>query len=303
MDQLRALRYFSKVVQLGSFTQAAAEFSVPPSSLSRRVADLEKHLGADLLKRSTRSVQVTEIGQIYFQQIQDVLRLLAQSDETVRSYQAKPMGQLRISSLVGFGERLLLPALEAFKAQYPEVVLDVRLSDELITLSRDDVDLAIRGGYAPNERVQAIRLMGNEFIPVAAPAYLSEMGTPQSVFELRDHQGIFFRTPRGPTPWLCEIEGEWHDVSAPAVAISNNGTWLAKQAVSGHGILMAPRWALAAYVDRGELVELAFDTPLRVSQNPELAIHLIYQKQRYLVPKIKAAVDFLVERFRGTQKS
>ena len=181
MDQLRALRYFSKVVQLGSFTQAAAEFSVPPSSLSRRVADLENHQGADLLKRSTRSVQVTEIGEIYIQQIQDVLRLLAHSDETVRSYQAKPMGQLRITSLVGFGEQRLLPALEDFKAQYPDVVLDVRLSDELTSLSRDDVDLAIRGGYAPNERVQAIRLMSNEFIPVAAPAYLAEMGVPQSV--------------------------------------------------------------------------------------------------------------------------
>ncbi|MEL6951002.1 MAG: LysR substrate-binding domain-containing protein [Pseudomonadota bacterium] len=298
MDQLRALRYFSKVVQLGSFTQAAAEFSVPPSSLSRRVADLEKHLGADLLKRSTRSVQVTEIGEIYFQQIQDVLRLLAHSDETVRSYQAKPMGQLRISSLVGFGEQRLLPALEDFKAQYPDVVLDVRLSDELTTLSRDDVDLAIRGGYAPNERVQAIRLMNNEFIPVAAPAYLLEMGTPQSVLELRDHRGIYFRTPRGPTPWLCQIDGEWRDVSAPAVAISNNGAWLAEQAVRGHGIMMAPRWALAAYIERGELQELSFDTVLSVNQNPELAIHLIYQKQRYLVPKIKAAVDFLVERFR-----
>jgi DNA-binding transcriptional LysR family regulator len=298
MDQLRALRYFCKVVETGSFTRAAAAFSVPPSSLSRRVSDLEKSLGANLLKRSTRVVQVTEIGQIYFRQVQDILFQLEQSDDTVRSYQAKPMGQLRVSSLVGFGERLLLPLLEEFKALYPDIVLDVSLSDELSTLGRDDVDVAIRGGYAPNERVQAIRLMNNEFIPVAAPRYLAEMGTPENVFALRQHRGLYFRTPNGPTPWLCESGGEWHDVSAPAVAVSNNGKWLADQAVDGSGIMMAPRWSLADYTNSGELVELFFDPVLRVTQNPELAIYLLYQKQRYLVPKVKVAVDFLVARIR-----
>jgi DNA-binding transcriptional LysR family regulator len=296
MDQLRALRYFSKVVETGSFTRAAAVFSVAPSSLSRRIADLEKSLGANLLKRSTRVVQVTEIGQLYFRQVQDILYQLEQSDETVRSYQAKPMGQLRISSMVGFGERLLLPLMNEFKALYPDIILDISLSDEISTLGRDDVDLAIRGGYAPNERVQAIRLMNNEFIPVAAPRYLANMGTPDNVLALRQHKGLFFRTPNGPTPWLCELAGEWHDVSGSTVAVSNNGKWLGNQAVQGLGIMMAPRWSLADYLNSGELQELFFDPVLRVSQNPELAIYLLYQKQRYLVPKVKVAVDFLVAR-------
>lgn len=299
MDQLRALRYFSKVVETGSFTRAAVAFSVPPSSLSRRIADLEKSLGASLLKRSTRVVQVTEIGQLYFRQVQDILFQLEQSDETVRSYQAKPVGQLRISSMVGLGERLLLPLLDEFKALYPDIILDVSLSDELSTLGRDDVDVAIRGGYAPNERVQAIRLMNNDFIPVASPHYLANMGTPENVFALRQHKGLFFRTPNGPTPWLCEAAGEWHDVSAPAVAVSNNGKWLADQAVDGLGIMMAPRWSLADYLDAGDLQELFFDPVLRISQNPDLAIYLLYQKQRYLVPKVKAAVDFLVARIKS----
>ena len=296
MDRLRALRYFCKVVETGSFTRAADAFSVPPSSLSRRIADLEKSLGANLLKRSTRVVKVTEIGQIYFEQVQDILLQLEQSDEAVRSYQAKPMGQLRISSMVGFGERSLLPLLGEFKALYPEIILDVSLNDELAMLGRDDVDIAIRGGYAPNERVQAIRLMDNEFIPVAAPGYLDSMGTPDHVFELRGHKGLFYRTPTGPTPWLCELAGEWHDVSAPAVAISNNGKWLADQAVEGAGIMMAPRWSLTHHLATGTLCELHFDQTLRVSQNAELAIYLLYQKQRYRVPKVKAAVDFLVAR-------
>jgi DNA-binding transcriptional LysR family regulator len=299
MDQLRAIRYFSKVAESGSFTKAARAFDVPPSSLSRRVADLEKSLGATLLKRTTRVVKLTEVGRIYYNDIQNILNQLEQSHETVRNYQTKPMGQLRISSMVGFGERILLPLLGEFTDLYPEIILDVSLSDELSTLGRDDVDVAIRGGYAPNERVLAIRLMDNEFIPVAAPDYLAEMGTPQNALELKQHRGLYFRTPNGPSPWLCNIQGQWQDVSAPAVAVSNNGRWLAEKAIDGQGILMAPRWALASYLERCELQELFFDPVLRITQNTDLAVYLLYQKQRYLVPKVKAAVDFLVARVRG----
>jgi DNA-binding transcriptional LysR family regulator len=252
-----------------------------------------------LLKRTTRVVKLTEVGRIYYNDIQDILNQLEQSHETVRSYQAEPMGQLRISSMVGFGERILLPLLGEFTELYPDIILDVSLSDELSALGREDVDVAIRGGYAPNERVLAIRLMDNEFIPVAAPGYLAEMGTPQNALELQHHRGLYFRTPNGPSPWLCNIADQWQDVSAPAVAVSNNGRWLAEKAIEGQGILMAPRWALVSYLERRELQELAFDPPLCITQNTDLAVYLLYQKQRYLVPKVKAAVDFLVARVRG----
>jgi DNA-binding transcriptional LysR family regulator len=296
MDQFRALKYFSKVAETGSFTKAAVIFGVPPSSLSRRVADLENSLGASLLKRTTRNVKLTEVGQSYYAQIVDILNQLEQSNEAVRSYQAKPMGQLHISCMVGFGERILLPLLDEFSQLYPEIVLDVSLSDELSTLSRDEVDIAIRGGYAPNERVLAIKLMGNQFIPVAAPSYLADMGRPQYAVELKQHKGLYFRTPNGPTPWLSYINGQWQDVSAPQVAISNNGPWLRELAAKGKGILMAPRWAAAPYLASGELLELALDPGVQISQNKDMAVYLLYQKQRYLVPKVKAAVDFLVAR-------
>lgn len=299
MDQLRALRYFCKVAETGSFTRAAEAFSVPPSSLSRRVADLEENLGATLLKRSTRTVQLTEIGQQYFQQVRDILNQLEQCDEAVRSYQAKPMGQLRISAMPGFGERLLMPLLGEFQQLYPDIILDLSLSDAVTKLGRDEVDIAIRGGYAPNERVQAIRLMDNEFIPVASPGYLDEMGMPANALELTRHRGLFYRTPNGPSPWLCEIDGEWHDVSGIPVAVSNHGKWLANLAVEGRGIMMAPRWSLAEHLDSGQLQELFFTTRLRVTQNAELAIYLLYQKQQYAVPKVKAAVDFLVARLKA----
>ncbi len=298
MDQLRAIRYFSTVVETGSFTKAAKVFNVPPSSLSRRVADLEKSLGATLLKRSTRIVKLTEVGQIYYKDVQQILNQLEQSNETVRSYQTTPMGRLRISSMVGFGDKILLPLLDEFSQLYPEIVLDVSLSDELSTLGRDDVDIAIRGGYAPNERVLAIRLMDNGFIPVASPSYLEKYGMPANAMELKKHKGLYFKTPTGATPWLCKVDGQWHDVSGAAVAISNNGPWLARKACNGEGIFMSTRWALASFLESGKLQELKFEHELAITQNSDFAVYLLYQKQRYLVPKVKAAVDFLVERIK-----
>ncbi|WP_372883035.1 LysR family transcriptional regulator [Psychromonas sp.] len=299
MDQLRALKYFVKVVETGSFTKAARLFSVPPSSLSRRVADLESMLGATLLQRSTRLVKLTEIGAEYYQQVSEVIAQLEDCNETVRRYQEVPIGKLRITSMVGFGERILIPILDEFSALYPKIVLDVHLSDELSAIGRDDVDLAIRGGGVPGERVVAIQLMENEFIPAASPGYLQRMGTPTNACQLSEHKGLYFRTPTGPTPWLCEIDGKWQDVSAPKVAVSNGGSWLLSKAVQGQGIVMLPRWVLKPYLERGELKELHFKPGLTTSTNSEIGIYLLYQKQRYHIPKIKAMVDFLVARIKG----
>ena len=299
MDQLRALKYFVQVVETGSFTKAATFFSVPPSSLSRRVADLEKSLGATLLKRTTRVLTLTEIGQRYYQQVSEIIKTLEVTDESVRSYQTTPMGMLKISSTVGFGEQILLPLLDEFSTLYPKITLNVTLSDELTTLGRDEVDLAIRGGYAPDERVVAIKLMDNNFIPVAATSYLEEFGYPIDAMHLKEHQGLYFNTPMGPTPWLCEIKGQWRDVSAEPYLVSNNGDWLLQKAIAGKGILMMPRWALSRFLTSGQLVELDIKPGLTITQNTNLGLFLLYQKQRYQVPKLKAAVDFLVARIKA----
>lgn len=299
MDQLRAIRYFCKVAETGSFTQAALSFHVPPSSLSRRVADLERSLGASLLKRSTRVVKLTEIGHTYYTQVKDILRQLESSNDTVRSYQTIPTGQLRISVMVEFAEPILFPLLDEFSQRYPQIILDIRLSDELTALSRDDVDIAIRGGYAPNERVVAIKLMDNQFVAVATQQYLTQIGTPVTPLDLKHHSGLYYRTPNGPLRWTSEINGQWQDVSAPQVAISNNGKWLLSKVLLGQGIMMAPKWLLKDYLASGELQELRLTPHINVTSGNDLGIYLLYQKPRYLVPKVKAAVDFLVARIKN----
>ncbi|WP_320827105.1 LysR family transcriptional regulator [Reinekea sp.] len=300
MDQLRALNYFIAVAESGNFTEAARRFSVPASSISRRIADLEHQLGATLFQRSTRVVRLTEVGRNYLKQVQPLVAQLAQTNESVRTYQTEPMGTLRISSMVGFGELVLLPLLDEFSMRYPKVLLDISLTDELSTLNRDDIDIAIRGGYAPNERVVAIKLLDNRFFPVAAPTYLARAGVPEHPAELRRHAGLYFRTPAGPTPWLSHFDQQWQDVSGPAVAISNHGAWLMAKTLAGEGIVLLPKWVTQPYLDRGELVLLDLQPTVTITSHYDSAVFLLYQKHRYLVPKIKRAVDFLVARIAQT---
>ncbi|MDO6460632.1 LysR family transcriptional regulator [Granulosicoccaceae sp. 1_MG-2023] len=293
MDQLKAMRYLLAVAGTGSFTAAARQLGVPPSSVSRRVSELEARLGAELVLRTTRTVSLTEVGTQYCRDAEKLLHQLALADDAVRDYQSAPQGVLKVNALVGFGERILLPLLERFVEQHPRVRLDVTLTDELSKPGSEDVDLAIRGGFAPDERVMAVRLLDNDFVAVASPDYLRRHGRPQSTRELASHSGLFYKTPVGPTPWLSEIDGRWQNVSAPAYAVSNNGAWLIRLAIAAKGILLMPQWAVQDALDSAALLLLDFPEPLVVTPDPGNAVYLLYQKQRYRIPKVKAAVDFL----------
>lgn len=290
------MQYFAEVAQTSSFTAAGKRFDVPASSISRRIADLEQHLGATLLNRTTRLVHLTEVGQEYYAQVKSILDQIERSETYVRQYQSEPQGKLVISSMVGFGERILIPLLDEFRALHPKVVLDVRLSDEVSQLNRDQVDIAIRGGYAPNERVVAKKLMNNQFIPVASPSYLEANGLPIKHEDLKKHQGLFFRTPMGPTPWLYQQNGQWHDVSPKPTLISNNGKWLIARAIEGQGLLMLPAWVVQSQLESGELVSLKLDPPLQISDGAGFGVYILYETDMYRIPKIKAAVDFILAR-------
>ena len=301
MDELRAIKYFLKVAETGSFTEAAHYFNVPPSSLSRRVSDLEADLNTTLLHRTTRVVKLTEVGKLYYQQTLDIYQQLHDAKEIVRSHNTEPQGLLRISSLVSFGERRLLPLLDEFNRQYPKVILDVTLSDELAVFSRDEADIAIRGGYAPNERVVAVPLLSNKFYPVASPKYIERYGAPKNIDDWQHHKAICFKGPSGTLPWLMQQQGQWKKVAIEPIAMSNNVPWLVSKAVNAEGILLAPRWCIQPNIESEELVELGIKPELFVRPSSDAgSIYLLYQKQQYQQAKIKAAVDFLTERLKGS---
>jgi len=296
MDKLRALHYLVKVADTLSFSRAARVFGVPTSSISRRITDLEADLGVQLLHRTTRTVRLTEIGARYLEQVRAGLAQLADADELVGQSSATPSGTLRISAMPGYGSLLLMPALQDFGERYPGIVPDVHLSDALVDLGRDQIDIAIRGGREPRDRVVARKLDPNRFILAASPEYLARMGTPRTLADLQAHRALMYRGPNAVIRWQGLDEDGWHEVPVAPAFVSNDGAALIAMACRHRGIVLLPEWGLKSALDRGELVAVRLDRPVSVGRGGEAGIYLLYLQTRYQVPKVRVAVEFLVER-------
>jgi DNA-binding transcriptional LysR family regulator len=296
MDKLRALNYLLKVADTLSFSRAAKAFGVPASSISRRITDLEAELGVELLHRTTRTVRLTETGAQYLEQVRAGLAQLQDAEELVGHRSQTPSGTLRISTMPGYGQMLLMPALRDFNAQYPDIVLDVHLSDALVDLGRDQIDIAIRGGRQPQDRVVARKLDPNRFILAASPQYLAEHGTPRSLEELCSHRALMYRGPSAVIKWQGLDEDGWRELPMAPAFISNDGASLIALACQHRGIVLLTEWALAGYLARGELVSFALPQAVSVSRGGESGIYLLYLQTRYRIPKVRVAVEFLVER-------
>jgi DNA-binding transcriptional LysR family regulator len=296
MDKLRALNYLLKVADTLSFSRAAKAFGVPASSISRRITDLEAELGVELLHRTTRTVRLTETGAQYLEQVRAGLAQLQDAEELVGHRSQTPSGTLRISTMPGYGQMLLMPALRDFSAQYPDIVLDVHLSDALVDLGRDQIDIAIRGGRQPQDRVVARKLDPNRFILAASPQYLAEHGTPRSLEELCSHRALMYRGPSAVIKWQGLDEDGWRELPMAPAFISNDGASLIALACQHRGIVLLSEWALAGYLARGELVSFALPQAVSVSRGGESGIYLLYLQTRYRIPKVRVAVEFLVGR-------
>ncbi|CAM3938621.1 putative HTH-type transcriptional regulator [Pseudomonas reidholzensis] len=296
MDKLRALNYFTKVAQTLSFTEAAAAFDVPASSISRRIAELEKALGAQLLHRTTRTVRLTEAGEVYLQQISLGMAQLEAAEELVRERGNTPSGMLRISCMAGYGRLMLMPVLEDFSERYPDILLDVHLSDELVDLGGDQVDIAIRGGVQPEHRVVARRLDPSRFVLAASPTYLAQRGTPKTLDDLSSHAALLYRGPKSVFKWLGFDGQEWVYPAIDPVFISNDGASLLAMACRHRGMVLLPEWSLRAHLERNALVVVELEQPVAVSRSAQTGIYLLYAQSRYPIPKIRAAVEFIYER-------
>lgn len=296
MDKLRALQYLLKVADSLSFSRAAKTFGVPASSISRRIADLEAELGVELLHRTTRTVRLTEIGALYLEQVRAGLAQLNDAEELVGLRSSTPSGTLRISAMPGYGQRLLMPALQDFGERYPDIVLDVHLSDALVDLGRDQIDIAIRGGRQPQDRVVMRKLDPNRFILAASPHYLAQMGTPRTLDDLQGHRALMYRGPNAVIKWQGLDDDGWREIPIAPAFISNDGASLIAMACKHRGLVLLSEWGLQDYLRRGELVQVRLDQPVSVGRGGEAGIYLLYLQTRYQIPKVRVAVEFLVER-------
>ncbi|MDO6764357.1 LysR family transcriptional regulator [Agarivorans sp. 1_MG-2023] len=296
MDKLRALQYFAHLAESGSFTQTAAAFSVPPSSVSRRITDLESMLKQQLLQRSTRQVKLTELGALYYQQILPALHGLNDAEDLLKQQQQHPSGMLSISAMPSYGELCLAPILSEFSQIYPDIVLDLHFSDQLSNLRRDQIDIAVRAGNAPDDRIIAKKLSNNHFVLCAAPKYLAKHGLPHTPADLNAHPSLRYRSPEKVLPWYYKHQQQWQELSAPIRLISNHGTSLVNAAINAEGIALLPEWGISQQLAEGSLVTIDVGQDIRVSTAESSGIFLLYQGLKYQIPKVKVAVDFLVSR-------
>jgi LysR family transcriptional regulator, regulator for bpeEF and oprC len=291
MDQLLAMRVFSRVAERGSFGQAADELEISRPAASAHVAALEKHLGARLLNRTTRRVTLTAEGAEFLRRARRILEELRDAEETVRDTRTKPQGKLRVDVPVAFGRYLLLPALPEFTRRYPLLELDLRLNDRVVDLVAERVDVALRVGPIRQAGLATRRVSQLNVVTCASPAYLQDRGEPKTPDDLRQHTLVGLTSPSGappewsfPPPFTPKRLG----LKFPMLFNAAEGPIIA--AAAGLGITHTADLLIAEYVGRGELKLILEDYVM-----PGPPISLVYPSAGHQLAKVRVFSDFAAD--------
>lgn len=293
MDHFHALTAFVRVVEAGSFARAAERLDRSVSAVSRHVAELEAHLGARLLNRTTRRLSLTEAGRAFHERAVQLLADLEEAEAAVGAGALEPRGTLRITCASAFGVRHLAPALADYAARHPRVRFDLDLSDRVVDLVEEGFDLAIRIGAVRSQALIARRLGVTTLVCCAAPAYLARHGTPRTPAELAQHRCLTYAYAPERNVWrFRDAQGNRHDVTVSGPAHANNGAMLTALGVAGLGIHMEPDFVVAPDVRAGRLVRILGD------YTPESGtINAVYPSRRHLSAKVRSFIDFVAARF------
>jgi DNA-binding transcriptional LysR family regulator len=293
MDRFLALTVFAKVVEQGSFARAAERLELSASAVSRHVADLEAHLEARLLNRTTRRLSLTESGTAFYARCVQLLADLEEAEETVTAAAVVPRGTLKLTCSITFGIRHLAPAIAAFAAQHPQLRFDVELSDRAVDIVDEGFDLAIRIGEIGSQSLIGRRIGTSQLMCCAAPAYLREHGTPMAPADLVHHTCLSYEYAPSRNVWrFRDQDGRDHDIRITGTVHANNGEMLSALATAGIGICHEPDFIVAPELRTGALVPLMRDYSV-----PSIPIHVVYPSRRHLSAKVRAFVDFLFARF------
>jgi LysR family transcriptional regulator, regulator for bpeEF and oprC len=291
MDQLLAMRVFSRVAERGSFARAADELELSRPAASAHVAALEKHLGARLLNRTTRRVSLTAEGTEFLARTRRILEELRDAEETLRGTRSKPQGKLRVDVPVAFGRYLLLPALPEFTRRYPLIELDLRLNDRVVDLVADQVDVALRVGPIRQSGLVARRVAQVNLVTCAAPAYLQDHGEPQTPDELRQHRLVGLSTVSGAPPeWTFPPPFTPKRLALKFSMLFNAGEAPIIAAAAGLGITHTADLIVAEYVARGELKLILEDY---IVAGPPIS--LVYPSSGHQLAKVRVFSDFAAD--------
>lgn len=297
MDLFQAMKVYVKVVETGSLTAAAQACSMSTTMVGNHLRALEQRLGVSLLRRTTRRQHLTEFGTAYYERCLEVLGLVAQSEQLAEQAQDEPAGTLRITAPLTFGSESLAPAMCEFSRRFPQVRLDVVLSNQRLDLIDNGFDIAIRLGALPESSPLIARPLQDYTLTIcASPEYLARHGTPARPDDLRVHNCLAFAYPAG-DEWrdagkrwrMTGPEGEvLVDVNGSMVINTSSG--LCQAARAGMGIVMLPDALVQRDLLDGQLVALLTDYQL-----PRRPMNLLYVQDRYRLPKLRSFVDYAMQ--------
>jgi DNA-binding transcriptional LysR family regulator len=287
MDSLVSIRVFCQVAELKSFAAAAERLSLSPAMVSKHVMELERRLSTRLLNRTSRRVGLTEAGVVYFEQVRQMLEQLDDVEADVSKATVVPRGTLKLSASVWFANSLFADVLAAYRARYPEVVLDVDLSGRLVNLIDEGFDLALRTSASPGDGLIARPLSAILMQFVAAPGYLATAGRPKTLADLNGHAFLRYALIPVRAMTLPGPDGEV-TLAFKDVLISGNETLLHHAAVAGMGIAVLPRWLIADDLAAGRL-----ETVLPEALTIKAPLMAVYPSRKYLSAKVRTFIDFI----------
>lgn len=285
-NRWEGLDEFVAVAECGQFTAAAERLGVSSSHISRQIARLEERLQTKLLYRSTRRVALTEAGQTFLHHCQ---RLQDGREEAVRAVgdlTREPKGLLRMTCAVAYGERFIAPLVTQFMDEYPQLRVDIELTNDTLDLVHEGMDLAIRLGRLPESRLVATRLAPRRMYLCASPSYVQRYGRPHSVSELSRHNCLI----GGSDTWLLQQNGKEFSQRIHGNWRCNSGQAVLDAALHGAGLCQLPDYYVLNHLKSGALISL-----LEADQPPNTAVWGLYPQQRHLSPKVRKLVDYLKE--------
>jgi len=296
MDEFASLRVFIEVVESGSFSAAARRTDVSIGSIARQVKALEDDLGVRLLNRTTRNNSLTEAGALFYERARAVIGELNAAKRDASSFQSTAKGLLRISLRISTS-RVILPALSKFLELYPDLMLDVTLTDERLDLVANKIDVAVWLGHLEDSRMMARRLTPSRRVVCASPAYLDRHGIPTTPHDLSKHNCIVYKGSIYTDFWRFKKGGEQIDVPVSGNVRTSSSPVLVAAALSGLGVVLLQEYSVRSALAEGTLLRLLPDYDASMTE-VDTAIYAVYPHSRGLTRKARVFVDFLVDLFR-----
>lgn len=300
MDRFVALQLFTRIVELGSFTEAAAQLGMPRATATHTIKALESRLGARLLERTTRQVRPTLDGQAFYARSKRILRDLDDAEGALGNADANPQGVLRLDLHGVHAAEIVLPHIHQFRERYPDIELVISTGDRLVDLVKEGIDCVLRVGQPRDSSLVVRRLAELDEVICASPAYLARHGEPVHPRQLPEFEAVrfFSKGSHGGYPFSVLVDGrEQHYPARGSVAVSDAWAYSAA-ALAGCGLIQAPRFRLQPYLEQGRLQQV-----LTAWRCPSVPVCALYPFHRQLSPRVRVWIDWLAQLYRDRFES